>query len=79
MPSYSVQLRLNMLEEHASSTTFSLALDFDRLIRLLKFKCIVKDNVGNIKLVIVVSVDDGLEVNAHYTKVICTGIHYFVE
>lgn len=51
----------------------------DRLKRLPEFECIIKDDKGNVKPVMIFIVDCGPDENPRYDKVIYTGIHHFVD
>ena len=66
--------------KHSSSTAFSHALDFDRLLTLKEFDVITKSGVDRlVKPVVVFTVDGGPDENPRYQKVIKVAIHHFVE
>ncbi|XP_055543502.1 uncharacterized protein LOC129729044 [Wyeomyia smithii] len=64
--------------KHSSSTAFSHALDFKRLLTLKAFDSILKID-GLVKPVLVFTVDGGPDENPRYRKVIQIAIHHFKE
>lgn len=63
--------------KHSSSTASTHAKDFDRLVELDEFKPIIKQNDGNLKPVLMISVDGGPDENPRYKKVIAHAITIF--
>ncbi len=66
--------------KHSSSTAFSHAFDFEKLLLLPEFDSITKSGVERlVKPVVVFTVDGGPDENPRYQKVIKVGIHHFVK
>jgi hypothetical protein len=64
--------------KHDRLTHESHAIDFDRLIKLKEFENVVKDHLGRIKPIVIISVDtSGSENNARYPKTLASAIDKF--
>lgn len=64
--------------KHSSSTAFSHALDFEKLLTLNEFDSITKSK-GTVKPILVFTVDGGPDENPRYQKAIRVGIHHFCK
>lgn len=62
--------------KHDSSTAYSHALDFERLLEIDSFESILKTN-GFVKPVVICTVDGGPDENPRYRKVINAAIYHF--
>jgi len=65
--------------KHSSSTAMSHAADFCRLLQKPEFEAIIKDRLGNMKPIVMVTVDGGPDENPRYDKVVNVAIHHFLE
>ena len=66
--------------KHSSSTAFSHALDFDRILDLKEFDVITRSGLDRqVKPVVIFTVDGGPDENPRYQKVIKVAIHHFSE
>ena len=57
----------------------SHAADFERLQQLPEFDQVMKDATGNMKPVVITTVDGDPDENPRHEKVIKLGIHHFLE
>lgn len=64
--------------KHASSTAYSHAVDFNRLMQLEEFDSIMKTD-GLVKPIVIIIVDGGPDENPRYRKVIQVAVHHFLE
>ena len=66
--------------KHSSSTAYSHAFDFEKLLLLPEFDSITKSGVERlVKPVVVFTVDGGPDENPRYQKVIKVALHHFVK
>lgn len=66
--------------KHSSSTAYSHAFDFERLLQLSEFDSITRSGIDRlIKPVVVVTVDGGPDENPRYQKVIKVAISHFCK
>lgn len=65
--------------KHSSSTAESHAKDFNKLLELTEFDPITKTSDGNIKPVVIFTVDGGPDENPRYQKVIANAIQHFKD
>lgn len=66
--------------KHSSSTAYSHALDFERLLNIEEFDLITKDPNNNlVKPILIFSVDGGPDENPRYQKVIDCAINTFIK
>lgn len=64
--------------KHASSTAFSHALDFEKLLNVKEFDEITKTGIDRVvKPIFVFTVDGGPDENPRYQKVIKAAVHHF--
>lgn len=64
--------------KHSSSTAYTHALDFERLLKIPEFDSITK--VGNaVKPVVILIVDGGPDENPRYQKTIQVAVHHFLK
>lgn len=64
---------------HDSSTAASHALDFHRLLDLEEFRPFLKTEDGQVKPVVIISVDGGPDENPRYSKVIAQNVQHFKD
>ena len=66
--------------KHSSSTAFSHAPDFEKLLTLKKFEVITKSDIDRVvKPIFIFKVDGGPDENPRYQKVISVAIHHFLQ
>ncbi|BFZ21940.1 hypothetical protein BsWGS_24979 [Bradybaena similaris] len=66
--------------KHSSSTSFSHGLDFERLLSLKEFDVITRSGIdGQVKPILVLTVDGGPDENPRYQKVIKVAVHHFLQ
>lgn len=63
--------------KHASSTAYAHALDFERLKDVSSFAPVLKTSTGDVKPVVIITVDGGPDENPRYAKSIEVAIHNF--
>jgi hypothetical protein len=65
--------------KHASSTAFSHAADFQRLLQRPEFESLTKNSAGHVKPVLITTTDGGPDENPRYDKVVNVAIHHFLD
>ncbi|CAF1180029.1 unnamed protein product [Didymodactylos carnosus] len=63
--------------KHDSSTSQNHALDFERLISLSEFQRVCLNGNGQVKPVVIISVDGGPDENPRFPKTLISAIHTF--